>query len=205
MGMSEGPLLVVDNGTHYLSELRRALTLLEVPHRVHDSDRPLPAGERTAAAGIILTGGELHLYGRAAPAGAALNLELIEHATVPILGLCLGCQLIAWAYGAVIERLPAPVDCPADIEILSSDELFAGIPSPTPMVMAHNDAIVDVGVSLAVLARSEFGEFEAIRHRRRAQYGVQFHPEVSGEMGRRLLGNFAALCRADSGVPTVAV
>jgi GMP synthase-like glutamine amidotransferase len=196
--MGTGPILVVDNGTHYLSELRRALTLIGVPHLVHDAQHQLAPGELAGAWGIILAGGQAHLHTPVAPAEVSLSLHLIEHADVPILGLCLGCQLVAWAYGSTIAPLVEPVDRPAEIEVVADDPLFAGIPSHTPMVMSHEDGIADAGLCIATLARSEFGEYEAIRHRRHPQYGVQFHPEVSGDMGRRLLANFAAICGVDS-------
>jgi GMP synthase (glutamine-hydrolysing) len=203
--MGAGPILVVDNGTHYLGELRRALTLVGLPHRLHPAELPLRPGALASASGIILTGGQAHLYGRVAPADVSLSLRLIEGASVPLLGLCLGCQLVAWAYGSTIAPLPEPVDRPAEVELVNEDAIFAGIPSPVPMVMSHEDAIVDAGLSIARLARSGYGDFEAIRHRRRPQYGVQFHPEVSGEMGRRLLANFGAICGADSSLGAHAV
>jgi GMP synthase-like glutamine amidotransferase len=54
------------------------------------------------------------------------------------------------------------------------------------------------GVTLAAplvrLARSRLGEYEAIRHQGRFVYGLQFHPEASGEAGLAILGNFVGLC-----------
>lgn len=198
-----GHLLVVDNGTHYLSELERALKLLDVPYRLQAAAADMPSDGLDDVVGVILTGGQVHIYEPSAAAHVSLSLRLVQQVTVPLLGLCLGCQLIAWHHGARVERLPEPIDQPTSIHILVDDALFAGVPSPAVMVMAHNDAIVDLGPTCVALARSQSGEFEAIRHRHRPLYGLQFHPEASGEPGRRLLANFASLC--DWGVDAIAV
>lgn len=190
--MGTGPILVVDNGTHYLAELERALRLLAVPFRTLQGETP---GEVAAAAsGVILTGGEQHLYGATAPDALVPSLRLIHRGEVPILGLCLGCQLIAWTHGGSITRLASAVDEVVEVELVGECDIFAGLPARIPVVMAHNDAIVDVGPEIVAVARSKYGEFEAIQHRSRPVFGVQFHPEVSGGLGRHVLANFASLC-----------
>jgi GMP synthase (glutamine-hydrolysing) len=60
--------------------------------------------------------------------------------------------------------------------------------------VAHDDAVTTLPVPLVRLARSRFSEYEAIRHPTRLVYGLQFHPEASGDTGLTILGNFVRLC-----------
>ncbi len=60
--------------------------------------------------------------------------------------------------------------------------------------MAHDDAVTTLPQPLLELASSRFGEYEAIRHRNRLIYGLQFHPEASGRHGLAILRNLAVLC-----------
>jgi GMP synthase (glutamine-hydrolysing) len=196
-----GPMLVVNNGTHYLAEIQRALRLSGVRFRLLRGDLPSKDLALQGAGGIILTGGEVHVYEPDQLDQVALSCELIKSAPLPILGLCLGCQLIAYMFGGIVAPLPVPVDRPVDIEWIRPDPLYAGVPAVSAMVMAHSDAIVDPGPDIVTLARSRFGGHEAIRHRTKPIYGLQFHPEVSGEHGRRILSNFAYLCRIRTQVP----
>jgi GMP synthase (glutamine-hydrolysing) len=202
-----GPLLVVDNGTHYLGELQRALRLIEVRFRLCRGDLRVEDLALGDASGIILTGGGVRVYQPDELEQVALSCELISSARLPILGLCLGCQLIAQMFGGTVAPLAASVDRPVDIEWICPDPLHEGVPSVSTMVMAHNDAVVDPGPAIVTLARSNLGDYEAVRHRTRPIYGLQFHPEVSGEHGRRILSNFAHLCalRNDAGARSLAV
>ena len=199
------PILVIDNGTHYLEQLQRALRLLRVPFRVQPGGT-FPGPELLdAATGIILTGGEVHVFEADQLEQVAVSCRLISEAPRPILGLCLGCQLVAHVFGGTIRPLPVPVDRPVDIEWLASDALNDGLPRVCPMVMAHNDTVTRPGPGLVTLARSNFGAHEAIRHRTRPIFGVQFHPEVSGDFGRRVLANFWAICDAEQEIRPQAV
>jgi GMP synthase (glutamine-hydrolysing) len=192
------PILVIDNGTHYLAELERALHILRVAVRRHPGTAPVGQAMLDEAGGIILTGGEVHVYRADQLEAVAESCRLIRIARVPVLGICLGCQLIAHVFGGTVGALPAPVDRPVDLQWLVADPLNAGLPGVCPMVMAHHDTVIDVPRDIVTLARSRFGSHEAIRHRTRALYGVQFHPEVSGTYGRRLLANFAVMAAGQS-------
>ncbi|KAJ1731964.1 para-aminobenzoate synthase, (PABA) [Coemansia biformis] len=146
--------------------------------------------------------------------------ELIRNAeqAKPVLGVCLGHQGIALAFGARIRRCATPVHgqlCP--IEILSDDTgrpgLFDGIESGFRAVRYHSLTVSDDGFphhELQVLARAagsihafseHCGRFQvptneimALKHRDRPLYGVQFHPEsICSEYGARIIDNFVAI------------
>ena len=201
------PILVIDNGTHYRGELERALSLVGVEFSIEQGDAARAEVDLDAASGVILSGGEVHVYRPDQLQEVQLSCRLIEAGSLPILGLCLGCQLLAHVFGGTVEPLPGPVDQPVDVEWQSADPLRAGLPSVVPMLMAHSDAVTDPGPLLVTLARSRFGAHEALRHRTRPLYGIQFHPEVSGTLGRQVLANFVTICNrwADSASDGVAV
>ncbi|KAJ2780079.1 para-aminobenzoate synthase, (PABA) [Coemansia javaensis] len=144
-------------------------------------------------------------------------MELIRSGGRPLLGVCLGHQGIALAFGAAVERCRVPVHGQiSPVEIYESEGLFAGIPSGFSAVRYHSLAVSDAGFphdQLVVLARAsgtvcafeqrrgrvqvETREIMALRHRTRPLFGVQFHPEsVCSEHGARLINNFTAMTRA---------
>ena len=202
------PLLVVDNGTHFLRELEEALTSLAIPYDLavtHDAasvEYSVTAEELRAYAGAILTGGDAHVYEREQLASIAVGANLSSLTERPLLGICLGHQLIASRYGSTVAPLPGAIDRLDVIEVIHDDPLFDGLERRFTARLAHDDLVTNLGTPLLALARSETGRFEAFRHHAHPVYGLQFHPEASGEPGRRILENFAHLCasrlRADN-------
>ena len=119
---------------------------------------------------------------------------MLRTARVPVLGVCLGMQGLVTAYGGLVERVPP---AHGDVAEVTHDGtgLFAGIPSPYPVVRYHSLAATRVPDDLAVTARctGEDGAevVMAVRHTSRPLHGVQFHPEsILSEHGARLVTNF---------------
>ena len=123
--------------------------------------------------------------------------SVIASARVPLLGVCLGHQGIAHAFGGTIVTAPEPMHGRSSLIEHIGDELFAGIPSPFRAVRYHSLVIDRVPGVLEVIARSDDGLPMAVRHRERPMWGVQFHPEsICTEHGKRLLRNFLAAANA---------
>jgi GMP synthase (glutamine-hydrolysing) len=80
-----------------------------------------------------------------------------------------------------------------EVEFLKECDVFKDIRSGTRFHESHEE-FVGVPGSFEPLARSGSCENEAMKHIAKPLYGVQFHPEVSGEAGERLIRNFAGLC-----------
>src|SRR5207248_544924 len=126
------------------------------------------------------------------------SVELIRAlgTTTPVLGVCLGHQAIAEAFGGVVMRAPELMHGKASNISHDGAGVFAGLPSPFSAIRYHSlcaapEAMPD---SLEVVARSDSGVIMGVRHRTYPVHGVQFHPEsILTEHGKELLGNFLAM------------
>jgi len=142
---------------------------------------------------VVLSPGPGH---PADPADFAVGTEVLRAARNPVLGVCLGMQGLVTAYGGLVERVrPAHGDV-ADVTH-DGTGLFAGLPSPFPVVRYHSLAATRVPDELVVTARCKDEDgtdvVMAVRHRSQPLHGVQFHPEsILSEHGTRLVSNFLA-------------
>lgn len=153
-----------------------------------DDGRPGSAGRDAAAA--ILSGSQ-KMVGDG-EAGAAL-LEFLAGRRRPLLGICFGHQALARAFGATVRRDGTKHLGAEEVRAGEGGGLFAGFPPAFFMHESHEEIVVrDAALERRFLVTAEggAGQVEAIVHRRRPLYGVQFHPERSGEFGVKLLANF---------------
>jgi GMP synthase (glutamine-hydrolysing) len=127
-------------------------------------------------------------------AGNGENLIKIDK---PILGICLGHQLMAKAYGGELRTGQYGGFARVDIDVIEEDDILKGIGPKTVVWASHSDEIAKMPPDFVVLARSNICEYEAIRHKSKPLYGVQWHPEVSHtEKGILLLKNFLEVCNS---------
>ena len=183
-------ILVVNNYGQFCHLIHRALRDLGVESRLVPNTTPvdeLLAGEPD---GLVLSGG---------PSIERIGLceKYIDEVDLPILGICLGHQVIARRFGAPIRRGEYGGYAEVEIEILDQDDLFKGL-GPREIVWAsHADEVASLPDEFICLARSEVCEFEAIKHKTRPLYGLQFHPEVAHtRKGNEILTNFIEVCRS---------
>lgn len=176
-----------DSFTHNAVDLLRQLGAPVVVRR-HDE---VTVDEIAAAAprGIVLSPGP----GRPRDAGVSLGLVRQLGRTVPILGICLGHQVIAEAYGGRIVRAAQPLHGSATPIWHRGEGLLKGLPRPFPAARYHS-LVVDphrFGDGLRVTCHSDAGEIMGLRHPRWPVEGVQFHPEsyLTPE-GPRILARF---------------
>lgn len=126
----------------------------------------------------------------------------IKGCELPLLGICYGHQLICWAFGAKVGSLPQQViDCFENIQVVVADELFDGFKEGqmVPLAENHFDYVLKNGLDgtgFSLLANSASCEVEAVKHKTKPFYGVQFHPEriaIKNEKhseGHRIIENF---------------
>ncbi len=132
------------------------------------------------------------------PEDAGCCVELVRelHREIPILGVCLGHQAVAAAFGGATVRAPEPVHGKTTDVRHDAEGLFAGLPQPLEATRYHS-LVVDpetLPQELLPTATSPDGLLMAMRHRDLPVHGVQFHPEsIATPDGGRLLGNFCTI------------
>ncbi len=136
--------------------------------------------------------------GPGTPAKSGISVEAVRNFghRIPILGVCLGHQAIAEAYGGRIVRADRIMHGKTSMIYHDGRELFQDLTSPFEAVRYHSlivekDTLPDC---LEVSAWTENGEIMGLRHREYPVEGVQFHPEsILTEAGGRLLKNFSCM------------
>jgi len=201
-------ILVVDNYDSFVFNLVQYLAQLGADCTVRRNDEVGP-DEAVGYDGVLLSPGP----GTPERAGACIDIVRGCAGTVPVLGVCLGHQAIAAAYGAVVEQAPELLHGKTSAVLHDGAGVLAGLPSPFTATRYHSLAVRpdSLPAELEVTGRTEGGVVMALRHRDLALEGVQFHPEsVLTEGGHRLLatwlvacGDPAAAARADGLAPVV--
>jgi anthranilate synthase/aminodeoxychorismate synthase-like glutamine amidotransferase len=196
-----GTILVVDNYDSFVYNIVQLLPL-ECEHvEVLRNDRVTAAevADDPRLRAVVISPGPMGPK----QAGASVDvLRAAAHRGLPVLGICLGHQCIAEAFGASVARHPTPVHGKASLVALSPDPLFDGLPSVIEAGRYHSLHVVEDGLEssgLRVVARVlDDGTVMAVRHRTLPVVGVQFHPEsvLTGEWGRRILANFVSTTQA---------
>jgi len=133
--------------------------------------------------------------GPCTPREAGISVDLVKKlsGTVPILGVCLGHQAIAAAFGAEITQAGQIMHGKTSMIEFCDSPLYAGIKSPA-LVGRYHSLVVrkdSLPPELVVDASSEDEEIMGLRHKKHPTHGVQFHPEsILTPCGKRLLKNF---------------
>ena len=143
--------------------------------------------------GVLLSPGP----GRPEDAGVCVDMVRELGETVPLLGVCLGHQAIAAAFGGVVEVAPELLHGKTSEVEHGGAGVLQGLDDPFTATRYHSLAVVEdsLPAELEVTARTSGGVVMGLRHRDRPIEGVQFHPEsVLTEGGHLLLANWLAGC-----------
>lgn len=129
------------------------------------------------------------------PENAGISLDVVTHFSgqVPLLGVCLGHQVIAQSFGGTIIHAKKIMHGKTSIITSDNDHIYTGINKPFTVMRYHSLAVSPEAVPdcLTITARTEDGEIMGIRHKEHPTQGVQFHPEsFMTTMGKRLIRNF---------------
>lgn len=184
-------VLVVDNYDSFVYNLVQYLAQLgaDCDVRRNDTLRPTDADGYDA---VLLSPGP------GTPEAAGVCVPMVRRAAargLPLLGVCLGHQAVAVAFGARVVRAPELLHGKTSPVHHTGAGVFAGLPSPFTGTRYHSLAVDPGSVppELEVTATTPTGVLMGLRHRDAPVEGVQFHPEsVLTEHGHRLLANWLA-------------
>jgi para-aminobenzoate synthetase component 2 len=187
-------ILVVDNYDSFVYNLVAYIGQLGADCVVRRNDEVGAADLDDAdVAGVVLSPGP----GVPERAGSCVELVTAAAGRVPLLGVCLGHQAIAVAYGGRVVRAPELLHGKTSEVHHASVGVLAGLPDPFTATRYHSLAVdaARFPAELEVTARTESGVVMALRHRSSDIEGVQFHPEsVLTQGGHQLLANWLARC-----------
>ncbi|WP_178916136.1 GMP synthase subunit A [Natronomonas gomsonensis] len=180
-------IVVVDNHGQFTHLEHRALRDLGIDTEIVDNETP---PEDVDADGIVLSGGP--------------SMDRIGHSAdyldgdVPVLGICLGMQLIADELGGRVESGDYGGYADVTVEITDDDDPLVGSLAPETRVWAsHADEVKEVPEGFVRTAKSDVCGVEAMSDTDRNLYGVQWHPEVAHtERGEEVFENFIAVCES---------
>jgi GMP synthase (glutamine-hydrolysing) len=178
MGMDERPTLLAIQHVPW-----------EGPHRILDAcgalhvqtAKPLagqPLPDHDEVAGAVVMGGPMGIHEVDRHPGLASEREWLAEALrrgMPLLGICLGAQLIASGLGAKVSPGEGPELGYAPVEVLDPDDPLLGALAPSTTVLHWHGEVLDLPEGATHLARSERTEVQAFRHGN--AWGVLFHPE----------------------------
>jgi len=192
-------IFVLDNYDSFTYNLVQYLGELGAEPRVERNDAVtaddvLAAGPR----GVVISPGP------GVPERAGISVDLVRAAAaarMPLLGVCLGHQAIAVAFGARVSRAPRLMHGKSSPVRHDGTGVLAGVPSPFVAMRYHSLVVEPETLPADLVAtawsadRDDDPEVMAVRHRDLPIHGVQFHPESIGtDAGRGILRNFLDAC-----------
>lgn len=181
-------IVIVDNYDSFVFNVARYFVELGEPVAVARNDE-VTERELEAAKAIVISPGPCTPH----EAGQSLAIVSRYSGLKPILGICLGHQVIGEVFGGEVKRARRPLHGEASDISHDGQGVFEGLPQNFSAGRYHS-LIVDLAgrdTPLAITARSEDGEIMGLRHRHHPTYGVQFHPEsILTEHGYDMLRNF---------------
>ena len=181
-------VLVVDNYDSFTYNLVQYLGTLGADPMVVRNDVLSPS--EAAGMGferLVISPGP----GRPEDAGFSIEYVRTLGTEIPTLGVCLGHQAIAVAYGGTVGRAPEPRH--GKVSDITHDDsgVFAGLANPFVATRYHSLATIELPAELEAVAHSEDGVVQGLRHTELPVHGVQFHPEsILTTEGMALLKNF---------------
>lgn len=184
-------ILVVDNHDSFVHTLVGYLHELGATTDIVEAD-----AVDDAAASIAPYAGVLISPGPGAPQDAGASIEVVRAAAdagTPLLGVCLGHQVLAAAFGATVAEAPELRHGTTSRVWHDRAFPFAGLPSPFAATRYHSLAVVpeSLPAELEITAQTSSGVIMGLAHRDAPLWGVQFHPEsVLTEGGHLLLGSW---------------
>jgi para-aminobenzoate synthetase len=197
------PVLIIDNYDSFTFNLVSLVAIVtgEAPTVIRNDQMTWEEIAALDFSSVIISPGPGH-PDRARDFG--VSADVIRNATVPVLGVCLGHQGIASAFGGIVMQTTPVHGYPSEI-VHGGDDLFRGIPERFSAIRYHSLAVMEpLPPALRKIAWTEDGTVMALRHISRSLWGVQFHPEsICSEYGEQLIRTFLSFAGSSRAKTTV--
>jgi para-aminobenzoate synthetase component 2 len=196
MSTQKRKILVVDNYDSFVFNLVQYLQQLGAECTVVRNDQ-LKVSDADNYDGVLISPGP------GTPEAAGVSVELVKYCgekKIPLLGVCLGHQVIAVAYGATVSRAPELLHGKTSVVNHNNKSVLIDIPTPFTATRYHSLAIEKQTLpdEIEVTGSTDSGVIMAIQHKTLPICGVQFHPEsVLTEHGYQMIGNWLEICGDD--------
>ncbi len=184
-------ILLIDNYDSFTYNLVQLLEQLEQVVRVYRNDEiNMPGIEALGPAALMISPGP------GTPADSGISMMAISRLgeKIPVLGVCLGHQAIAAAFGGRVVRADRIMHGKTSRIFHDGRHIFKGLANPFEAVRYHSLVVERESMPdcLEISAWTEQGEIMGLRHRQYRIEGVQFHPEsILTEAGKSILHNFS--------------
>jgi len=178
-------ITVLDAGGQYCHLIARKVRDLGIYAEVAPSETPV--SDLRGRKGVIISGGPASVYD---PSSPTIDPALLTSG-IPVLGICYGQQLMAYALGGQVRKGDWGEYGFAQLDIIHSDTILNGIEGRQQVWMSHRDVVASVPDDFEVLASTETCAIAAMSSPARRLFAVQFHPEVAHTpCGMTILRNF---------------
>ncbi|SEN40651.1 glutamine-hydrolyzing GMP synthase [Lihuaxuella thermophila] len=187
MDQSFERVVVLDFGGQYNQLIARRIRDLGVFSELLPYNTSAEELKKMNLKGIVFSGGPNSVYEENSPKcdPEVFNLGL------PILGICYGMQMIAYHFGAKVDRAEKREYGKAELDIVSETPLFKGMDKTQTVWMSHSDVVTAPPGGFRVDGKTHSAPIAAMSHPERQIYAVQFHPEVRHSVyGNEMLRNF---------------
>ncbi|MGO9311528.1 MAG: anthranilate synthase component II [Syntrophobacteraceae bacterium] len=191
-------LFMIDNYDSFTYNLFQYFRMLGAEVEVARNDQvALDDIKRLRPSAIVISPGPCR------PEDAGVSVGAIQEFSgkIPILGICLGHQAIASAFGGAVVHAKRLMHGKVSTVTSDGKSIYGGISNPFQAMRYHSLAVAPGGLPdcLEITAHSEDGEVMGIRHKKHFTEGVQFHPEsIMTPVGKRLLKNFLKLANGQT-------
>lgn len=182
-------ILVINNHGQYNHRIFRSLHYLKIPSEILPNTTSVEEIIAKEPLGLILGGGpSLERSGNC--------LDYVNDLDYPILGICLGHQIIAKAYGGEVGAAGVESYALIKINIEDENDILKGFGKTAEVWASHKDEVTTPPEHFKVLATSSICGVEAMKHENKPVYGIQFHPEVHHtQNGGLIFENFHEVCK----------
>lgn len=189
-------ILMIDNYDSFTYNLVQYIEMMGMEVKVRRNDAiTVEMVKELNPEGIVISPGP----GR--PSGAGISIPVITaySGRLPILGVCLGHQAIAEAFGGTIIKAGKLMHGKTSVINSDGKTIFSGIANPFDAMRYHSLVVERAALPecLEISAESDDGEIMGLRHRELCVEGIQFHPEsIMTRVGKRILRNFLSMTQS---------